>query len=405
MAAGRNPLLVRSEPKEEMPAETDARSETDEDLEGSRRTARGQIDLMARLNDPIPAIQFEDTPLADVVRFLSELSTAPIMLDPDALAEVGVEPDKKVSLKLTDTTVGEVLAEVLKKQGLAFVIVDGQILATNPQRREQNLETVRLKAADLVSGPQSIEQLARFVERFVEPASWEASGGSGGIEGAGGQLTIRQTHPVAEQVVVFLDKLRLARGKPAAGEASLRPRSLETRYAAAKALLDAPVTANFRRPARLAEIVAHLRSVSKVQFLFDGLAMSAAGASPDTLAQLTVAQQPLGEALESLLEPLRLGYRIVDGKTILITTAQAVEERLEIEFYPVGQLAGDEAMGAALVERIKGQLAPRSWDDAGGPGLVEYDPAGCLIVLQTQPLQIELEQLLDGWRQQAKAGK
>jgi hypothetical protein len=294
---------------------------------------------------------------------------------------------------------------VLKEQGLAYTIVDGQVLAINPQRREQNLETLRLKIGDLVSGEQSAGQLANLVERFVEPASWEASGGSGGIEVSGGELTLRQTHPIAQQAIVFLDKLRLARGKPAIGEVGVRPRSLETRYDSAKAVLDASVTANFRHPARLAEITEYLRPVVKAQFLFDGPALSASGVSPDTLAPLTVAGQPLAEALRSLLDPLHLNYRVVDAKTILITTAEAANERLEVEFYRVGELVGDEQTGEALVERIKGALAPRSWDDAGGAGLLEYDPSGCLIVLQTQPRQIELERLLADWRAKAKAGR
>jgi hypothetical protein len=86
----------------------------------------------------------------------------------------------------------------------------------------------------------------------------------------------------------------------------------------------------------------------------------------------------------------------------LITTAEAAGERLEIEFYRVGKLIGDDPTGAALVERIKTALAPRSWDDAGGPGSIEFDPSGCLIVLQTQPRQIELERLLALWSEKAK---
>jgi hypothetical protein len=50
-------------------------------------------------------------------------------------------------------------------------------------------------------------------------------------------------------------------------------------------------------------------------------------------------------------------------------------------------------------------LDPRSWDDAGGPGLIDYDPYGYLIVLQTQPRQIELEELLDAWRTEGQPKK
>ena len=331
----------------------------------------------------------------------------PITLDPEALAEAGVSSGAKVSLELSDTTVGAALAALVEKQRLAYVVVDGQILVTNPERREQKLETFLLNVADLTAGQRSAEALAALVERFVEPTSWQSAGGYGKLEVSSGKLSVEQTRAIADQASEFLDQLRLAEGKPPAGKPANGARSLATRYAAAQSLLAAPVTANFRHAAPLSEIVEHLGKAAKGEILFDGLALSAAGASPATEAELTVAGKPLAEALKSLLAPLRLTYRIADAKQIVITTPEALGERLEVEFYPAVAfpavaLVGKKQTPDELIERIKSELDPRSWDDAGGAGLVEYEPAGYLIVLQTQPRQIELEQLLDQWRAEQK---
>ena len=252
-----------------------------------------------------------------------------------------------------------------------------------------------------------------LVERFVEPTSWQSAGGYGKLEVAGAKLQLEQTRAIADEASIFLDKLRLASGKPAigkpaigkpaagklaAGKSAKEPVSLKTRFAAAKALLAAPVTANYRTAAPLAQIVEHLGKAAGVELLFDGLALSAAGASPATEGELTVAKVPLADALSKLLQPLGLSYRLAGAKRIVITTPEALGERLEVEFYPVAKLIGEKQTAAALIERIKSELDPRSWDDAGGAGLVDYESAGYLIVLQTQPRQIELEQLLDAWR-------
>ncbi|HUY93367.1 MAG TPA: DUF1559 domain-containing protein [Pirellulales bacterium] len=397
--------FASNKPKLEMPLKSPHETEAAPAAERPHRASAPGIDVTARLDDPLPGLQFENTPLDEALALLSQLSTVPIMIDAEALAQAGVSPAAKISLQLSDTTVGGALAAVVAERGLEYVVVDGQVLVTNPDRREQKLETVRLHVADLISGERSAEDLAKLVERFVEPTSWQSAGGSGTIKASDGKLSIEQTRTIADQTSEFLDKLRLAAGKSPSGKSASGPRSLATRYASAKSLLAAPVTANFRQPVALSQIADHLGKAVKAKIAFDGLALSGAGASPATPAQLTVAEQPLAETLKSLLEPLHLSYRIAGAKQLMISTPEAVGERLEVEFYPVATLIGEEQTADALIERIKSELAPRSWDDAGGPGLMEYEPAGYLIVLQTQPRQIELEQLLDAWRAAAKQKK
>ncbi len=54
-----------------------------------------------------------------------------------------------------------------------------------------------------------------------------------------------------------------------------------------------------------------------------------------------------------------------------------------------------EAEASALIERIKGHVAGATWSDAGGAAVIHFDPAShCLIVLQSQPAQIEVEAVL-----------
>ena len=44
------------------------------------------------------------------------------------------------------------------------------------------------------------------------------------------------------------------------------------------------------------------------------------------------------------------------------------------------------------MEKIKGQVAGQSWNDAGGPGQMVFDKAsGYLVVLQPQPIQVKVQ--------------
>ncbi len=126
--------------------------------------------------------------------------------------------------------------------------------------------------------------------------------------------------------------------------------------------------------------------------MIDRPALAAEGILESTTTKFRAENQPLGEALEKLLEPV-MAWRAVDEVTLQVTTRKELAAQMELEFYPVGkQLAGQPP--AILIERIKTGLPDVTWDDAGG-GKISFDVASqCLIVLQSQPVQRAIEQLL-----------
>ena len=98
--------------------------------------------------------------------------------------------------------------------------------------------------------------------------------------------------------------------------------------------------------------------------------------------------------MRQLLDPLGLAWRAVDANTLQITTQKALAARMELEFYPVGQLLAGQPP-AALIERIKTELRGAVWGDGGAGGVLYFDPPSkCLIVLQSQPVQVAIEALL-----------
>ncbi|HEV3023953.1 MAG TPA: DUF1559 domain-containing protein [Pirellulales bacterium] len=366
-----------------------------------RRHVKPDAEVTARLADPIPAIEFDKVPLADVLRILSDFSTLEISLDVEALAETGVKPDVKVTLRLKSTSVGGVLDAALAEHQLVHVVADGQVLVTSPRRLERASRRRSFDVHDLTSDERAAaEELAALVRELVQPASWQESGGRGRVQAASSKLEVEQTAAVEHQVSLFLDKLRLARGRPIAPGPQEEESTLDTRYALARPRLEQPVTANFNQPTPLAKIASHLEKAAKIKLVFDGLALTQGGQSPQSEATLSVDRRPLAEALAGLLEPLGLRYRIVNAHTIQITTRKAAGEWLELEFHRIGDLfdgglSDSELTPDALCERVLEELSPRTWSEAGGSGVLHYDDdSKCLIVLQSQDVQIALERLL-----------
>jgi hypothetical protein len=163
----------------------------------------------------------------------------------------------------------------------------------------------------------------------------------------------------------------------------------------ARAKLYQPITASFPDPTPLTAIARELERVSQTTILFDGPAMSAAAVSRQRKATLSVHGQPLFEALMSVLDPLGLAYRIVNADTVEITTRKAAAARLELEVYPVASVLAKPMTPEALMDQVKAQVAGATWNDAGGPGVMLFDKAsGCLLVLQSQPVQVKVQLLL-----------
>jgi hypothetical protein len=387
---GKTPVEPGAEQPEPLPGPEDGRS------------APVEVDLEARLADVLPEIRIRQVPLAEAVDLLAGLSSVPISFDPEAMRELGVTLHDPVTVELSEATVGEVLQKVVSSRGLAAVAEGGQMLLTSPAEHREKLWPRAYTVSDLTgqepaghprSG--SVAELAAVVQKLVAPDSWRPNGGRGSIEPDGDALAVVQTSVVHHQVLTFREKLRNARGKPLRSKSSPDQFALESRLDRAQATLSRPVTANFHQPTPLIEVLAYFGKLAEADILVDRLALAAAGLSDRKDASVTVENKPLGEALDELLGPLGLAYRVIDARTLQVTTRKAVDTHLELEFYPVRELLTGATTGPALVEQIKSRLAGSSWSDAGGPGVLYFDqPSGCLIVLQSQPVQGELARLL-----------
>ena len=167
---------------------------------------------------------------------------------------------------------------------------------------------------------------------------------------------------------------------------------LTTRTARARSFLARVENLNVVVPTPLSGIIGLFKRPAGTEILIDRPALAAEGISESTTTKFRAENQPLGEALEKLLEPV-MAWRAVDEVTLQVTTRKELAAQMELEFYPVGkQLAGQPP--AILIERIKTGLPDVTWDDAGG-GKISFDVASqCLIVLQSQPVQRAIEQLL-----------
>jgi hypothetical protein len=358
-----------------------------------------QVDVPARLLDKIAEVEFADVPLKNFLRFIMNFSTIPISLDPDALALVRATPRTKISLRKTDATVGQLLTAVLDPLQLAPVAVDQQLVITRPPLPDGGLRAHWHGVSDLVGNdPQRLTQLVDLIVETVDPSAWEAAGGPGVLREQLPSLVIQQRDTVLFRVLIFCERLRAARGLPPQSKFNPELFSLEPRLARAAPRLAKPVTLNFPQPAPFARILDRLGDESGVDVLVDWPALAQLGWTLDTETTLAANQQPVGEVLTSMLQPMDLTYRVLDPGTVQITSPAAADARWDIEFYPVIALLAPGQSPDALVTRVRNDLT------GGNPGalagVLRWDaPSQHLIAALPQPQQRKLAELLKTWGQ------
>lgn len=361
------------------------------------------IDVAPRLATVLPRIEMKDAPFEDVIALTAQLGQVPLTLDLDAMARLGVKLDDRVSVKLAGASVAKVLQTAAEARGLALAVEGNLVQVTSPADERQKLYAERYDVGDLTrNDPNALLELAAMIRELVAPDSWKSAGGRGAISPQESSLKIDQVGAVHWQVNRFCEKLRNARHLPLRSSGDPQQYDLASRHAKASPTLGQVVTVNLYQPVPLQKAVALLENAAKARILVDWAALSLAGVGFPVNVTARIDRQPLGTGLNGLLEPLGLGYRIVAPDLLEITTRKRVADRLELEFYPASDLVG-RMTPQALVEQVRGHVAKSTWNDAGGPAAIRFDaPSKCLLVLQSQPAQAEIERLLSELRKNAK---
>ncbi|MCI0333851.1 MAG: hypothetical protein L0228_11590 [Planctomycetes bacterium] len=345
----------------------------------------------------LDSLAVTDVRLSRFVELVSELTDVGVTLDPVELELAGISPRQAVSVDVKAVTIEQILRDLLKKHRLDFVERDGHAgiaLAGGDRRRE-----VVYDVADL-AGAADAKAIAELVARFVAPTTWTAAGGAGSIRADGTKLRIEQTQSVRHQVLIFVERLRLARGLPLRSRYPASLLSVQSPYEALAQKLKQHTTFTFLPWTRLTDVLRHWQESSQLTILVDWSAAADVELGPSSPVSCSAIDRSWDDVFDEVLAPLGLGWWAINGEAIQITSREKLDEIQRIEFHAVpkpirGQFAGD----AALVESLQTELAEL---DAGShaksqPPVVELDePGGRLIVLGTPRIHRHLTQRLGG---------
>jgi hypothetical protein len=375
-----------------------------------RRIAPEKIDVSAQLAQKMPAIELEHLPLYRFASLASQLGNVPIAIDVDGLRCRGIALDTPIDVSSRAASLGKAIESALAPHRLELGLADGHAIVRPVDAGKTR--KARYMVGDLArGGDPAITDLAETIRGVLGlPVDDQNEGAR--LEVATDTFYLTATDETHDRMIELCEKLRVARGRPlrtkfdpARPDARFDPRRFElsTRKSRAKGMLSRPVTAGIGTGAPLSAVVEYLSRRSGAVILIDAAALAEAELSVHTECRLQADDEPLAAALAGVLGPLDLTYRIVDEKTIQITTPAAAAEKPDIELYSLRGLAEVDEAGAFLA-----RLEQRLMEAAGKDSLeLAFDPPSqALIVTAPSAVQAKVEEALGRLRSvEAAAGE
>jgi len=342
-----------------------------------------------RLAAKAPALELTGLSRRESLDLVGRLAAVGVQYDWDWFAPAELKLDEPMTLKAGDTTYDALLTRLLEPIGARFELVGANVLVRAAGTADV---AVDYPIDDLAGSDVAAAELyAGLVQLFVAPESWDARGGKGKLVASAGKLSVVQSPTVQRELLAWLDRLRTARGKSTMGS----PQSNDSRFVRAQSALEKPVTMNFRPGVPLAEIVAYLNKKTDATLTIDAVALTDAGYVFDAPIGIAVDKTPLAEVLAAICEPRELDFRIVDERTLEITTREALRRRGYVELYDIKPLVTAEISPVELIKRLKADFADAGWTETGGEGVARFDAAsGRLILHHHQDAHRRIERFL-----------
>lgn len=376
--------------------------------------AADEARVIAALAKPVD-VDFQNTPLRDVVEFLGTQAGVPIALDVHELERAEIPPDVPVTRRLKQHPLRSTLAILLRPLGLSFVPRDDHVLVTTLEG-ERGLLRLRVISVETWLRPadedsdllqrELIEYL--YLAGFPEPG-WKRDGGVGSLRlTAGGALALSTTWRTHGQIDALLRALRSSSDATAVPPGDFRPTVIPVAPADPRIskLLDEPLDVEFENTS-WADVQRFFEARCRMPVLF-----------PDNeAAPAAVTFRSRGRSLRRTLDELAraasLEWTLADDALYFTELPEGeVEQRLSIRLYCIADLApGDdrEAVRDALDElqelilAMTGDPGP-GWIDGGGSGVVlPLSLVKTLAVRTTEDVHRQIEELLTGLRRERLA--
>jgi hypothetical protein len=330
----------------------------------------------------VESLTATDMSVEKFVAFVSDLAAVPITIDPLALELAGVSPRTELAVQTGGVTLEELARNGLSKLRLELAEHDGRIRLALAKGGERS--TKRYDVSDLMApGAVDASEVASVVERFVSPTALQSGAGSDRLRVEGKKLRLDQSKSVHHELLIFCERWRLARGLKQRSQYPVKLLPIASPYPPVEAKLSNNTTFTFLPWTRLDDVVHNWQQSTGLTMLVDWTRLADEELAPSTPIACSAVDRPWNEALREIFEPLGLAWWAVDGRTIQITTTDALDTIERTEFYVISKELRDKFDSQeTFLQALQSELQQHVGGKAGDtPAQFHVDaPSGRLIV-------------------------
>ena len=341
-------------------------------------------------------VDFGESSLNEVLDWLREEQDLVILLDKNALSEIGVLPSEPISDRLQDSPI-YLLLNRLRSLGLAWYFEDEIVHITSMDVAEERLMTLPYNIGDLLDAGYELDDLANVIHSAVSPETWEeTTGGSGVLTFLGDVMLVRHTDGQQREVQGLLAALR----NHARQTFVLDPRE----HLVLRQKLDENVSVDFL-DTPLQAAVKQLAADSQIDIRLDMPALRDIRVRQREPVTLKLSDRKLKTVLQAMVSEFGLTWILRDG-VLWITSQDEAEGFLKTAVYDVRDLCRDEDESAALMDAVTSQASSDTWEETtGGPGTIEFGLPGTLVIHNQEDVLMEVLDLLETYRTALRASK
>ena len=348
--------------------------------------------LPAQLAAPA-TVQFKDSSLTDVVKWIREEQKIGVTLDGKALADENILLSEPVTDRLENSPL-YLLLDRLRTLGLGWYMDDGMLHITTITSAEGSLATVPYNLGHLIDAGYEGRALSETIVTSTNPTSWDENGGQGGVVLLGDVLFVRNTAAVQREVAGLLAALRKHGRRTLTADAP--------QHAILRQKLEQNVTVNLKETP-LADAIAEIARQAQADIRLDHAELRKSGVRERIPVSLELADQKLKVVLGALLAERNLTWILRDG-ALWITSQEEADSTMKTAVYDVRDLCRDEGESNALEGAIVSQ-AQGPWDVDGGIGTISFARPGVMVVSHTENQLAEVLGLLENYRTALRASK
>ncbi len=331
-------------------------------------------------------IKAEAKPVEEVLRELCEKHKLVVEFDPSVKENAAGETP--FTLTAEGLTLGSVIDLACRSASLTHHMEKGKLLISTPEAEDAN-PVVRQYALAALG---AIPDMPTFLEGLQRVTSglWKDIDGDGGefVAVTPQSLSIRQTRRVHEELQSLFENLAAA----ATGRA--RPVTVQERaeQMIVRKLQSITQLPGGNMPA--SDVLDQLLKKSGIPYWIDLIALKEESIDWDKATSTVDAKKmPMATRLDSILEELKLVWR-VDDEVVQITTRVKADEQLTTRVYDVRRLITPNRLPQTLADELTSNKDFGPWEETDGEGGNVMVLNTLLVVRQKDAIHAKLAKLL-----------